>query len=221
MTVQAFTFNPFATNLYVVSDGGEAIVVDAASHRADEHAAVAAYVAAQGLVVRHLLLTHAHLDHVYGCRGLADALTPHAAPGAALAWRLHPSDAPLAAAVPMQAQLFGVPLPDALPSFGAPLKDDEELAFGNAAVVVRPAPGHAPGHVVFVGQGAAAGHVFAGDVLFRGSIGRTDLPLGDLPTLMRSLETELLPLDDATVVWPGHGDETTVGHERRTNPYLI
>ena len=167
------------------------------------------------------------LDHVYGCRALAAALTPLAAPGVALAWRLHPSDAPLASTLPWQAQMFGAPACDPMPPLGAPLVEGERLTLSEgapgetASVEVRPTPGHAPGHVALVGHGAAAGHVFAGDALFRGSIGRTDLPFGDLPTLMRSLETELLTLDDATVVWPGHGPETSVGHERRTNPYLV
>lgn len=221
MTVRAFTFNPFATNTYVVDVGGEALVVDAASHVADEHAAIVAYVRERGLRVRHLVLTHAHLDHVYGCAALADALVPVAAAGADLAWRLHPSDAPLAGTVLWQAQMFGAPVPDALPPLGPALADGEVLVLGDgAAFEVRPTPGHAPGHVALVGQGAAAGHAVTGDALFRGSIGRTDLPFGDLPTLMRSIETELLTLDDATVVWPGHGPETTVGIERRTNPYL-
>ena len=231
MTLRAFTFNPFATNTYVLSSGGEALVVDAASHRADEHAEVTEYVRANGLTVRHLLLTHAHLDHVYGCAALAGAFGGDNAPS----WRLHPSDAPLARAVPDQARLFGAPPAAPLPPLGAPLVDGETFTLGRLRVEVRHTPGHAPGHVAFVVTDPAASDpaasdtaalgaaplVFAGDALFQGSIGRTDLPLGDLPTLLRSIETRLMTLPDATRVLSGHGPETTIGHERRTNPYLV
>ena len=196
------------------------MVVDAASHRPDEHAEVVEYVRASGLAVRHLLLTHAHLDHVYGCAALAAAFGDGAP-----AWRLHPSDAPLARAVPDQARLFGAPPAAALPPLGAPLVDGEELALGSLRIEVRHTPGHAPGHVAFVATDPAAPGaaplVFAGDALFRGSIGRTDLPLGDLPALLLSIETRLMTLPDAARVLCGHGPETTIGHERRTNPYLV
>lgn len=211
MTVRAFTFNPFATNLYVLGSAGEAVIVDAASHRADEHDAVAAYVAAEGLTVRHLLLTHAHLDHVYGCAALAARF--------GLGWALHRSDDVLLKAAAQQALLFGMPAPDPPPTPTRWLAAGDTVTFGDAALRVVYVPGHSPGSVAFYEP--EAGLVVAGDVLFAGSIGRTDLPLGDLPTLLRSIETELLPLPDATRVLPGHGPETTVGHERRTNPFLV
>ncbi len=210
MHIQPFTFNPFATNLYVVSDGGEAVVVDAASHTADEHARVVQYVEANGLAVRHLLLTHAHVDHVFGCAALARAF--------GLDWALHPADATLLRHAAEQARFFGVAMDAAPPPTTTPLQDGDAIRFGRCQWEVRHTPGHAPGHVVFYDR--AHGVVFGGDVLFRGSIGRTDLPLGDLPLLMRSIETGLLTLPDATRVLPGHGPETTVGHERRHNPFL-
>ncbi len=210
MKIQAFTFNPFATNTYVVASEGEAVVVDAASHTPAEHAQIRRYVEAEGLAVRHLLLTHAHIDHVFGCAALADAF--------GLGWSLHPDDQPILSYAAEQARYFGVQLDEAPPRPAHALRAGSTIRFGARAWQVLHVPGHAPGHVAF--YDAAAGVVFAGDVLFRGSIGRTDLPLGDLPTLLRSIETQILTLPDATRVLPGHGPETTVAHERRHNPYL-
>lgn len=209
MHIQAFTFNPFATNMYVAASGGEAVIVDAASHTPPEHAQVAAYVEAQGLTVKHLLLTHAHIDHIFGCTALTERF--------GLGWALHPGDRLILAHAPDQARYFGVRL-DAVPRASIALQDGDTIHFGTCQWDVRHAPGHAPGHVVF--HDAAHRVVFGGDVLFRGSIGRTDLPMGDLPTLMRSIETQLFTLPDDTRVLPGHGPETTIGHERLHNPFL-
>ena len=211
MTIRTFTFNPFSTNLYVLASEGEAVIVDAASHRAHEHAAVAAYVRAEGLAVRHLLLTHAHLDHVFGCAALADAF--------GLGWTMHRADLASLRRAAEQARMFGVAMETA-PSEPASFFDEGDvIAFGAVTLGVRHVPGHSPGSVAFVDE--AGGVAVAGDVLFAGSIGRTDLPGGDLPTLLRSIETRLLVLPDATRVLAGHGPETTVGRERRANPYLV
>ena len=212
MTLQTFTFNPFSTNGYLLASGGEAVLIDAPSHRADEHAAVVAAVTAAGLTVRHLILTHGHLDHVFGCAALADAF--------GLGWAMHRADEPFVRRAEDQARMFGVQLPAPVPTPTLWMHEGDVFTFGDARLVAREAPGHSPGSVVLVGEGAAAGVVVAGDVLFRGSIGRTDLPLGDLPTLLRSIETVLMTLPDATRVLSGHGGETTVGVERRTNPFL-
>jgi hydroxyacylglutathione hydrolase len=218
LTVRVFTFNPFATNTYLLASEGEAVIVDAASHTPQEHAALVDHVRAGGLTVRHLLLTHAHLDHVYGCAALSDAF--------GLGWTMHRDDLPFLRAAAQQARMFGAPVPDAPPEPVAFLAEGDTVAFGAATLAVRHVPGHSPGSIAFVsrspsgGVDEAAGLVVAGDVLFRGSIGRTDLPLGDLPTLMRSIETRLLDLPDRTRVLPGHGPETTVGEERRANPFI-
>jgi len=152
-------------------------------------------------------LTHAHLDHVLGVPDVA------AATGAPV--YLHPDDRDLYDAVPDQASWFGLRA-DPLPPPDRTLAAGERLHVGGLEFTVRHAPGHSPGHVVFAGHGA----VFGGDVLFEGSIGRTDLPGGDFDTLIRSIERELLVLPDSTIVYTGHGPRTTVGAERRTNPFL-
>jgi glyoxylase-like metal-dependent hydrolase (beta-lactamase superfamily II) len=152
-------------------------------------------------------ITHAHIDHVLGVPDL------RARTGVPV--YLHPADSRLYEAVPEQAAWFGLraaplPAPDRSFAHGEPVR------VGTLEFQVRHTPGHSPGHIVLVNDGA----VFGGDVLFRGSIGRTDLPGGSFETLMASIERELLTLPDSTIVYPGHGPDTTIGHERATNPFL-
>jgi len=152
-------------------------------------------------------LTHAHLDHVLGVDRVREET------GAPVF--LHPADRPLYDAAPQQGAAFGIPAPRLAPP-DRPFAHGDELRVGGLTFAVRHVPGHSPGHVALVGHGA----VFAGDVLFQGSIGRTDLPGGDFDTLMGSIRRELLVLPDSTIVYPGHGPETTIGAERRSNPFL-
>ena len=152
-------------------------------------------------------ITHAHLDHVLGVPRV------RAATGAPV--YLHPADRSLYDHVPEQATAFGLRA-DPLPAPDRAYGHGDVARVGGLAFVVRYTPGHSPGSVSLVGEGV----VFGGDVLFQGSIGRTDLPGGDFGTLMASIERELLVLPDATIVYSGHGPETTVGAERRSNPFL-
>lgn len=163
--------------------------------------------AARGRTISAIWLTHAHIDHVQGVAAV------HAATGAPI--HLHPADLPLYRALPQQGLWFGLRLA-APPEPGHQLRHGQRLRIGGQEVEVRHAPGHTPGHVVFV----AGRQLFGGDVLFAGSIGRTDLPGGNTEALLASIERELLTLPDDTVVHPGHGPVTTVGQERLTNPFL-
>ena len=153
-------------------------------------------------------LTHAHVDHLLGVPEIMDRT-------GAMVW-LHPADRPLYDAAPEQAARFGLVLTEGLPAPDRDLIAGQQLQVGDLRFEVRHAPGHSPGSVCFVGQGV----VFTGDVLFAGSIGRTDLPGADFETLIASIERELLPLPDDTIVYSGHGPETTIGRERQTNPFL-
>lgn len=185
-------------------------MIDAPSATAEEHRAVVRYVEEQGLTVRHLLLTHAHIDHILGCAALAEHT--------GLTWRLHAADRPFAERAPEQAMAFGVSLQEA-PPLGEALREGDELAVGGVRLEVTGTPGHSPGSVTFVARAEEA--VFSGDVLFKGSIGRIEgLPQTSRPQLMQSIREKLLALPDATTVYPGHGDVTTIGRERRTNPFL-
>ena len=153
-------------------------------------------------------LTHAHLDHVLGVPRVREAT------GAPVF--LHPADRPLYDRVPEQAMAFGLEAPGPLPAPDRVFAHDDRVQAGSLSFEVRHTPGHSPGSVSLVGEGV----VFGGDVLFQGSIGRTDLPGGDFETLIRSIERELLVLPDSTIVYSGHGPETTIGAERRANPFL-
>ncbi len=209
MIVQPFVVSPFAENCYVCHDAGEAVLIDPGTATEAEREAVLDYLTRNGLTVRHLLLTHAHLDHILGCAFFARHF--------GMTWQLHEADLPLLDAAELQARMFGVQL-EKPPAPETSLAEGSSIAFGNTRWRVLHTPGHSPGSVSFYDE--AGGFVIGGDVLFRGSIGRTDLWGGSLPTLLGAIRAKLMPLPDETVIYSGHGPETTVGHERRTNPFL-
>ncbi len=196
----------FAENCYVIVDeqAKQCAVVDPG----EEAGLILHKIKETGAVPAGIWLTHAHLDHVVGVARIAEET------GAPI-W-LHPGDRPLYDAVPQQAGAFGLAPPPPLPAPNRALVHGEQLALGALRFAVRHAPGHSPGSVCLIGHGVA----FVGDVLFAGSIGRTDLPGGDFETLIASIERELLSLPDDTIVYSGHGPETTIGRERRANPFL-
>jgi glyoxylase-like metal-dependent hydrolase (beta-lactamase superfamily II) len=209
MRVRTFTGGGFAENGYLVTcdDTGATVAVDpgAAADR------MAEAITAEGLDLQAVLLTHAHLDHVEGVHLIRDV-----APVAPI-W-LHPADHRMYAALPQQAAAFGmslVPQPEPTDEF----EHGQRFSFGSCTFDVRFAPGHAPGHVILVCEDA--GVALVGDVVFQGSIGRTDLPGGDFHTLMQSIREQVLTLPDDMVLYTGHGPETTVGAERTGNPFLI
>jgi hydroxyacylglutathione hydrolase len=162
------------------------------------------------LSVGAILLTHAHIDHV---EGLAAMVRLTGAP-----IHLHPADRPLYDNVARQAQQFGMHI-EAPPPVNHTLEHGQTLEIGGVTYAVRHVPGHSPGHVLF--HVADAGLAFVGDIVFQGSIGRTDLPGGDYGQLIDGIRESLLTLPDDTQLYPGHGPPTTVGHERATNPFLI
>ena len=195
----------FAENCYFVIDEGSraCAIIDPG----EEAGLIAHQLAAAGVRAVGIWLTHAHIDHVLGVPRLKAETN-------ALVY-LHPADRVLYDHVPEQAQAFGMRA-EALPEPDRALAHGDTLPIGRLTFRVRHAPGHSPGSVVFEGEGV----VFTGDVLFQGSIGRTDLPGGDSEKLIRSIERELLTLPDSTIVYSGHGPETTVGRERHANPFL-
>jgi len=196
----------FVENCYLVVDeeARECAIVDPG----EAAGLILAKVQETGAQPVGIWLTHGHLDHVLGVPSIA------AATGAPV-W-LHPADRPLYDAVPEQAAWFGLASPGRLPAPDQQLSHGMRVPVGHLSFEVRHTPGHSPGSVCFV----APGVVLGGDVLFAGSIGRTDLPGGDFETLIASIERELLPLSDDTILYSGHGPETTIGRERRTNPFL-
>ena len=196
----------FQENCYLLAEAGstDAVIVDPG----EEPELFLATAEREGLQIREIWLTHAHLDHVVGVADIK------AATGAPIF--LHPADEPLYRNLPQQGLWFGLRL-SAPPPVDRQLSHGGSLTLGSTVFQVRHTPGHSAGSVCFITDGI----VFGGDVLFQGSIGRTDLPGGNFERLIQSIRDELLPLPDATVVYSGHGPATTVGAERRGNPFLV
>lgn len=169
-----------------------------------------AEIARLGVTLTQILLTHAHIDHAGGTGTLARELgLPIVGP--------HPGDQFWIDGLAEQARMFGfAPAEPFTPTRW--LDDGDTVAVGHSTLAVRHCPGHTPGHVVF--HSAEAGRAFVGDVLFAGSIGRTDFPGGDHDTLIASIRQRLWPMGDETVFIPGHGPESSFGRERRSNPYV-
>lgn len=210
MTIKSFTFNGFMTNMYVAHHDGEAAIIDASCATETEQQQVDAYIEAQGLTVTHLILTHAHIDHILGCAHLSATYDQP--------FYLHPSGTPFYDQAAQQAQAFGVTI-DAPERDTVPLSPGEALTIGGVRFRILHTPGHSPDSVSLVADDEAM--AFTGDVLFRDSIGRTEgLPQTSLPDLMASIRTVLLPLGDAMTIYPGHGEKTTIGRERAQNPFL-
>ena len=170
---------------------------------------IAAAVAEEDAELVAILLTHAHLDHVEGVPRILEV--------ADVPIHLHPADRRLWDAAPEQARAFGLGAPS-LPAPDHPLAHGDTFRFGDVELAVRHAPGHAPGHVIFWHEPSATALV--GDVIFEGSIGRTDLPGGDFRQLITSIREQVLTLPDDTRLLTGLGYETSVGWERRNNPFL-
>ncbi len=197
---------PFQSNCYLVrpGDGPGGVVIDPG---ADPEHILARLKDWEGSVSA-ILLTHAHLDHVGAVAELARAT------GAPI--HLHPADRFLYDAAAEQGRMFGISV-EQPPAPDVQLSDGQTLAFGGIELSVRFAPGHSPGGVLFVGSGMA----FVGDCVFAGSIGRTDLAGGDLPTLLTSIRQQILTLPASTVLYSGHGPATTVEREAASNPFLV
>lgn len=208
-TIQAFSFNGFQENTYVVSVGTDAVIIDPGCYSKDEQDALKDYIVSNELQVHAILFTHAHIDHILGAQFCFVQFTSNA--------YLHPSDIPTWVAVERYADVYGFDLyqPADVPT--NMLKDEQDLQFGALTFKVYFTPGHAPGHVVFYHND---GFVINGDVLFKGSFGRVDLPGGDLDTLKNSIYQVLFQMPDQTIVYCGHGPATTIGQEKLTN-YIL
>jgi hydroxyacylglutathione hydrolase len=195
----------FVENCYLVADTdlGQAVIIDPG----EESVRFLAELGRRGWSLQAIWLTHAHIDHIMGVGAV------HAATGAPI--HLHSLDRPLYDALPAYGGWVGMRV-EAPPVPQAELTAGQVLRVGQYDLEVRGTPGHSPGSVSFVGQGM----IFGGDVLFNGSVGRTDLPGGDAATLMATIQSEFLSLPDSTLVHSGHGPKTTIGVERLTNPFL-
>jgi glyoxylase-like metal-dependent hydrolase (beta-lactamase superfamily II) len=196
---------PLEVNCFILADEKtkEAVIIDPG----DDAQEILKIIKEKGLKVKYIINTHGHFDHMGANRALKDAT------GAALL--IHEGDAPMMASAQIQSRAFGM---DTTPSPKADryVKHGDVIKAGEVSLKVLHTPGHSPGGISLLEQGM----VFTGDALFAGSIGRTDLPGGDLMTLLRSIKTNLMSLPDDTKVFCGHGPASTIGEEREENPFL-
>lgn len=210
MHVDMLTVGPFQSNTFIAAcpDTREAILIDAG----DEADRILGRIGQNGLQVKMIVLTHAHLDHVGALAAVAKAL--------GVPVLMHKDETPIFEAMPMQAAMFGLPAPEP-GKVDRYIIDGEKIAFGNQIAEVVHTPGHSPGGVCLVFRDTHPPCVFVGDVLFNGSIGRTDLQGADHVTMIQTLKNVIMKLPDDMVVYSGHGPETTIGFEKRTNPFLL
>ncbi len=208
--IKSLTLGPFATNAYLIADSqsGNAILLDPV----DDAPAILAAAQAEGWTIKLMIATHAHLDHVLASAAIKERLN--------VPFYIHEECAALLDEIPMQGAFFGLgELPAAAQPDRLLTSASETIALDSIRLQSLYTPGHAPGHLSFY----LAEHkiLFSGDSLFAGSIGRTDLPGGDHALLMTSIVDKLMILDDDVQVLPGHMGLTTIGRERKTNPFLL
>lgn len=209
--VHKLTFNPFAENTYILSDEtGECAIIDPGCYFAEERVQLKQYIEDNNLKPVALWNTHCHLDHVFGNYFIAQEY--------GLDLGANELDLPTLANMPIAANMYGITGYQQSPEPAYFIKEGTKIGFGKSELEVLFTPGHAPGHVVF--YSAEDKFVINGDVLFQGSFGRYDLPGGDFNVLKASIVNVMFNLPDDTVVYTGHGNETTIGAEKLSNPIL-
>lgn len=210
LTIKIFTFNPFYENSYILSDdSGECVIIDPGCHIPEEEQELVDYIQTNGLKPVKLLNTHCHVDHVFGNLFVSET------------WKLglimHKEDVPVLDSFAKVCQMYGFegkPQPEPAQF----IEEGDQIRFGNTTLDILFTPGHSPGSVCFYSK--PDGIMVSGDVLFQNSIGRTDLPGGSLPTLENSIRTKLYVLPESVKVYPGHGPSTTIGWEKKNNPFV-
>ncbi len=205
MIIKKLEVGPIVTNCFIVGceSTKEAVVIDPG----DDPDKILMKLAESELKVKYLMNTHGHFDHVSANKRMKKAT------GAPIA--IHPEDEPMFNELSQSARMFGLESENSPPA-DIHLNEGDDISFGEITFKVLHTPGHSKGGICLYTKG----HLFAGDTLFSGSIGRTDLPGGDFDTLISSVRQKIFPLDDDTIVYAGHGPETTIGREKATNPFL-
>jgi hydroxyacylglutathione hydrolase len=207
MKIERFTFNPIQENTYIVYQGADSVIVDPGCYDRSEEEALKTFIEKNELKVHAILNTHCHVDHILGNQFTTSYFN---AP-----LYVHPLDVPTLQAVVSYAHIYGLgnykesPLPDFL------LEDKQKLTFGNLTFDVIFGPGHAPGHVAFYNENEKV--CMVGAILFKGSFGRVDLPGGSMEILKETIFNRFFVLPEDTTIYPGHGDLSTIGVEKKTN----
>jgi len=210
LTIKTFTFNPYQENTYLLyNESGNAIIIDPGMYGEQDQQELLAFIANNNLKPTLLLNTHCHIDHVLGNSFVHEnfGLLP----------QFHEGEVPILVAVQNYAPQMGIRY-DISPIGEKFLNENDTIYLNNDELKVILAPGHSPAHICF--YSANQKFLIGGDVLFRNSIGRTDLPGGNHQQLLDSIKTKLYTLPDDTIVYPGHGPSTTIGFEKNSNPFI-
>ncbi len=211
MNVAQFTFNSFAENTFVLyDDSKECVIIDPGCNNPDEEAILSGFIQENNLTPTKLVNTHCHIDHVLGNQYVSEKYS--------LSLEAHKGEKAVLDNMQNVASLYGIPYTKS-PEITIFLEEGDYLSFGHTRLEIYFTPGHSPASLSFFHRESK--QLIAGDVLFQGSIGRTDLPGGNYDTLIDSIKTKILPLGDEVKVYCGHGPSTTVGIERKTNPFLV
>ena len=212
MKISRFTMNPFGMNCYILwsGPGGECIVIDPGMMTESEKEMITSFIDGNNLTLKHLLLTHCHVDHACAARWLATRYGVQVEAGE--------QEASYAQQMPVQGARFGLKIDTSPLTIDRFLKEGDVIDFAGEEIQVLETPGHSPGSLSFYCPDTAV--IFTGDAVFQSSIGRTDLPGGSFPVLIDSINTKIMTLPADTVIASGHGDTTTVGDEKVYNPYL-
>lgn len=212
MKISRFIFQLFGINTYIVWDTEtkQCAIIDPGMSSQQECEAIKSFIQRKDLIVKHLINTHLHIDHVAGNKFIIDyaGVKPEA----------HPADAELGRRIGLQAEMFQLQFAPEGVEISVPLNDGDVVKLGRGVLNVLHVPGHSQGSIAL--YDAEDGWVISGDALFLQSIGRTDLPGGSFAQLKESIKTKLFALPDSTVVYPGHGNPTTIGHEKKFNYFL-
>lgn len=210
ITIHQFTFNGFQENTYLLYDETkECVIIDPGCYSNTEQQELIDFITKEGLKPVKLLNTHCHIDHILGNNFVSKTYN--------LGLEMHKNDLPTLHATTEYGHLYGFTV-DQSPEPTNFLDEGDVVAFGNSKLDILFVPGHAPGHIVFVSHEQK--FAINGDVLFYGSIGRTDLPGGDHATLINSIKTKMFALGDDYTIYTGHGPSTTIGFEKANNPFL-
>ena len=210
--VISLTFNAFQENTYLVVDERTraCVIFDPGCFDQGEKEILKNYIAKEALKPVRLINTHCHLDHIFGNKFVSDTFN--------LPLEIHQGELVVLQAAPQVAAFYGLPTPDLSPEPGRFIEEGEEIVFGDTVLKAIFTPGHSPASLSFYCE--QSNFIIAGDVLFQGSIGRTDLPGGDFDTLINVIRTKFFTLPDKTVVYSGHGPKTTIGDEKKFNPFF-
>ncbi len=210
LKLKSFVFSPIQENTYLLyNEFNDCIIIDPGCYFPEEKDELKGFITQSSLTPRMLLNTHCHLDHVFGNKFVAETwgLTLH----------LHEKEKKLLDYAPTSGLMYNMPFDNYVGDY-IYLKQGDVIKLGEDELVVIEAPGHSPGHICF--YSAKQHFIISGDVLFNRSIGRTDLPGGDHETLLKNIREKLFALPDETVVYSGHGEKTTIGEEKKHNPFV-